>query len=168
MNDKFMMKVMVTLSGMVFVIMGIYGITRAHTKDDKDTLFIKNAETCYAYVDYVDEYTIGEIRGKTYVDVQYYDAYVHYSVDGQSFRNVEIPGTTPRAQGDVIEIYYDPDNPSDFIVKSTLSEQKSTYGKEVVSIVGGVILMFWGILGSFTTGEPLYDKIFFYNNDRDF
>lgn len=145
MNTDVLAKPSAIIFGIIYIILGICRISEVCLEDYQDILFCKNAETCYAHVDYVNEYLTRETRGRTSIYVQHYDAYIHYSVGDERFRNIEIPGVTPRKKGDVILIYYNPDNPSEFVIRNTFSEKGSTVFLGGFQIIGGTCFMLCGM-----------------------
>ncbi len=130
---KIKSKVFIVLA---FILVGAFFIVLGIVIGNSQKKFMETAVSTEAVITKITEHrSNGEKK---------YSPYITYSVDGVTYDDVSL-GYHKKGmdEGDVVVIYYDPENPEDFIAGNALNLMPT-----ILCIVGGVCIVF-GIAGIF-------------------
>lgn len=136
---KIKSKVFIVLA---FILVGAFFIVLGIIIGNSQKKFMETAVSTEAVITKITEHRSGGEKK--------YRPYITYSVDGVTYSDVRL-GYYKRGmdEGDVIEIYYDPENPEDFI-----AGHASNLMPAILCIVGGVCILF-GIAGIFLKSKNI-------------
>lgn len=144
--------------GLILVV-GIILIVVGYFLNNTNQAFLSHAGTTTATLEYVRNMS-KEIHDSEHKDMQYYDVYATYTVDGKEYREylegseVSGLGAISIQDGKTATIYYDLENPSKIV-----SKKNSSAGIFVMGF-GGLLVVFavFYIIYSLSKGRKLSDN----------
>ncbi len=153
---------------LIFLIIGAIVCIATYIKSIDDAEFMKTAESCDAQIDYINVYTTrsssGTGRHRHTRTVKHYDAYVHYTVDEYTYTNIKIPVNSSAREGDIITIYYNPTNPSEFMTEPSASNYAGGYISGGIIALGGTVFLLIVVINSRRNQKPAPVTSYSYNN----
>ncbi len=131
--------VVIALLGLLFIVLGIMEPVNLHDNDEK----VKNYTLILATIDEVSSYRVGGKRTAMYSN----NVTCHYSVEGVEYTGYVTgmdTGTSKAQVGGLIKLYYNPENPSQYVFKTNKRVFANSIVKMLFLVVIGIIA---GVLG---------------------